>query len=92
MAQKFLGFVNFLNRNGNPATGVGGDAFFDSSVKKLKIHDGTSWTEVGGGGGGSPLLVPAGSTAVIPANFQAPYKVSPRVEGVLQIDGLLVEV
>jgi hypothetical protein len=50
-SRKFLVPANLLNLAEDPATGTSGDIYFNTTSDKLKIYDGSTWVEVGSGGG-----------------------------------------
>ena len=43
---KSTGAVNFTPRASDPASGVAGDVYYNSSTNKLRVHTGTSWTDL----------------------------------------------
>lgn len=43
---KSTGAVNFKPRASDPAGGVAGDVYYNSSTNKLRVHTGTSWTDL----------------------------------------------
>ena len=54
----------------DPATGVVGECYYNSTVSKLKVYDGTAWTTLGttvsndpGAGGGFSIAAGADNTA-----------------------------
>jgi len=51
-------------------------------------------TSSGGGSSSSfvPYLIPAGSTFVVPINYQALFEMTIEVDGILEVDGFLIEV
>jgi hypothetical protein len=50
MSKKFLSPINLPQGATNPATGIMGDTFYNTTDKKQYIHDGTSWVASGGSG------------------------------------------
>ena len=48
-SRKFLVPANLLNLDVDPTSGTSGDIYFNTTSDKLRIHDGTSWINVGGG-------------------------------------------
>lgn len=57
MAKKFLTPVRPPALSSDPAVGPEGSIYYNSSSKKLRLSDGTSWQDlVGSGGGGSTTI------------------------------------
>jgi hypothetical protein len=52
MAKKFLTPVTPPNLSSDPASGIAGAIYYNTSSNVLKYYNGSSWTEVGSGGGG----------------------------------------
>ena len=52
MAKKFLTPVAPPSLASDPASGVAGAIYFNTTLNVLKFYNGSSWTEIGSGGGG----------------------------------------
>ena len=57
MAKKFLTPVAPPSLASDPASGVAGAIYFNTTSNALKFYNGTSWELIGGGGGGSNNLL-----------------------------------
>jgi hypothetical protein len=53
MSRKFNVPVGLVALATDPASGASGEIYFNTVSNKLKIHNGTSWGEISGGGGGA---------------------------------------
>lgn len=53
MSRPFLTPINLLNGASDPASGTIGDIYFNTTSNTVKVYNGTSWTTIAGGGGGS---------------------------------------
>ena len=62
MTRRLLTTQKIVNLSTDPASGVSGEVYFNTTSNTLKVYDGTSWTPVGSGGGGSILPTQTGNT------------------------------
>jgi len=53
VSRPFLTPINLLNEAADPATGTVGDLYFNTTSNTVKVYNGTAWTTIAGGGGGS---------------------------------------
>lgn len=58
MAKRFLTTQKVVNLTSDPASGVSGEFYYNSSTKKLRFYDGSFWSDV-------DTVSPAGSTVTI---------------------------
>ncbi len=67
MAMRLLNTQRIVNLSSNPASGSAGEIYFNTTDGELKVYDGTSWSALGGGGGGASVTIsdtaPASPTA-----------------------------
>ena len=50
-------------------TPVAGDAYFNTTSKKVRVYDGTAWADIGGGGGGTKMLASAEYAPATEVNY-----------------------
>jgi hypothetical protein len=69
MTRRLLTTQRIANLSTDPASGVSGEVYYNSTSNKLRFYNGTAWADVdsgGGGGGGASVTVadtaPSGST------------------------------
>lgn len=85
---------------GAPGAGLGndGDYYLNDTTDDVYAKSGGTWTLVAniggtpGSGGAVPTLIPSGSSFTVSTNFQALFSLPIDVEGLLVVDGDLVEV
>lgn len=81
-----------------PTVGADGDHCRDRLTGDIYFKSAGSWSLVafGGGGGGGGGMVPTyiapGETFTVPANKQALFAIGIDNEGILEVDGVLIEV
>lgn len=68
----FFRVVLYLFKKATDPTGAEGGLYWNSTSKKLRVHNGTSWSDVGSGGGGAaaPSIVRTGTTFSVPVDSQ----------------------
>jgi hypothetical protein len=59
MSKKFLTSLTLVGLGADPATGVAGELYYNTTVNTVKVYTGTEWTVIAGGGG----TVTVGETA-----------------------------
>jgi hypothetical protein len=74
MSTKALVPLNVLAKGSEPVGQRAGDLYFDTTTLKLRIYDGSLWTDIVGTGGAGQLQVDGGR----PASF---YGGTPTVDG-----------
>ena len=55
MAKKFLTPIGLVSLPSDPATGIEGQVYFNTTIDSIKIYANGVWTELQGGGGGSVI-------------------------------------
>jgi len=55
MAKKFLTPIGLVSLPSDPATGIEGQVYFNTTTDSIKIYANDVWTELQGGGGGSVI-------------------------------------
>ncbi len=58
MAKKFLVPLGLMNMSTDPADGVEGQVYFNTTIDAIKIYVNGAWTEMQSGGGGSVIYTP----------------------------------
>ena len=59
MAKKFLTPIGLVSLPSDPATGIEGQVYFNTTIDSIKIYANGVWTELQGGGGGGAISVSA---------------------------------
>lgn len=57
MATRLLNTQRIVNLASDPGSANAGEIYYNTSLSKLKFYDGTTWSEIGTGGGGGGLEV-----------------------------------
>lgn len=52
MSKKFLSLINLTNLSSDPESGSEGDVYWNSESNKIRIYDGSAWSDLTSGGGG----------------------------------------
>lgn len=77
MARRFLTSLRLANLSSDPGSASAGDIYYNSSSQAIKLYNGSSWSEVGsGGGGGSSLVESASAYPVSESNGKLLYNTS----------------
>ena len=59
MAKKFLTPIGLVSLPSDPATGIEGQVYFNTTTDSIKIYANDVWTELQGGGGGASVIYTA---------------------------------
>lgn len=57
MTKRLLSTQKIVNLASDPASGVSGEIYFNTSTNTFKYHNGTTWTALGGGSGGTSITI-----------------------------------
>jgi hypothetical protein len=60
MTRRLLTTQSIVNLSTDPASGVAGEVYYNTTSNKLRFYNGTAWADVssgGGGGGGSSVTI-----------------------------------
>ena len=57
MAKRLLSIQRIVNLSSDPGTGSAGEIYYNTTLNAFKYYNGTSWSEIQGGGGGATVTV-----------------------------------
>jgi hypothetical protein len=57
MTKRLLSVQRIVNLSSDPATGNAGELYYNTAINAFKYYNGTSWSEIQGGGGGATVTV-----------------------------------
>lgn len=90
MATRLLSTQRVVNLASDPATGTAGELYYNTASNVFKYYNGTSWTEIVGGGEGASLTI--SETAPSPASSGDLWLNSATLKLLVYYDSFWVEI